>query len=475
MQLFGVILKQEDVTSRKKVEICSPFDQRPVGVVAFGDQSTVETAITLASEMAPSFATEPLHQRISWLRAISDGIKEHAVELAQIISNEAGKPIRLAEAEVQRAIGTFLIAAEEAGRVTGELLPLDARPDGEGRHGLLRRYPIGPISAITPFNFPLNLVSHKVAAAIAAGNPVVLKPASQTPMSAIMLGRIALEAGLPPGVLTVVPCSAEDAGALVTDPRMKMLTFTGSAGVGWALKAKAGRKKVTLELGGNAAAIVEPDCDLLDAARKLALGAFVYAGQVCISVQRIYVHERAATRFYKAFIDVTSNAIRCGNPADSNVICGPIIDSSNADRILEWIDQATTGGAKLLVKPKRDGNVITPAVLSKVPTELPIVAREAFGPVVIIETYRGMNRAVNLVNQTDYGLQAAIFTNSLPKVMQAFAQLEVGAIIHNDYPTYRTDPMPYGGVKESGTGREGPRYAIEEMTEPRLLVLNPDI
>ncbi len=475
MRLFGVILEREDVTTGKKTEIISPYDQRPVGIVSFGNRATVEKAISLAEMTAPTFASEPLHQRISWLRAIAEGIKTEAVELAQTISNEAGKPIRLAEAEVQRAIGTFTIAAEEAGRITGELLPLDARPDGEGRHGLLRRYPIGPVSAISPFNFPLNLVSHKVAAAIASGNPIVLKPASQTPMSAIILGRIALAAGLPPGVFTVVPCSAGEADGLVTDPRIKMLSFTGSAGVGWALKAKAGRKKVTLELGGNAAAIVEPDCDLVDAARKLAFGAFVYAGQVCISVQRVYVHERAATRFITAFLDVSRNAIRCGDPADSSVICGPVIDSSNADRILEWIDQATTSGAKLLLEPQRTGNVISPAVLTKVPTELPIVASEAFGPVVVIETYRGMNQAINRVNQTVFGLQAAIFSNSLPKVMTAFNRLDVGAVIHNDYPTYRTDPMPYGGVKESGSGREGPRYAIEEMTEPRLLVLNPEI
>ena len=472
MRLFGPVLGKEDIDSGRKIEICSPFDQIPVGVVSFGDADTVTKAIDLAVAKQTLFAETPVHQRISWLRAIAKGIRANYAELTQIICDEAGKPIRLAEGEVNRAIGTFEIAAEEAGRITGELLPLGAKPDGEGRTGLLRRFPIGPVAAISPFNFPLNLVAHKVAGALAAGNTVVLKPASQTPMSAVMLGRIALEAGLPPGVFNVVPCRAEDAEALVTDPRLKMLSFTGSASVGWALKAKAGAKKVTLELGGNAAAIVEPDSDLLEAARKLALGAFVYAGQICISVQRIFVHERAATRFYNAFLDVARNAIGCGDPNNAEVLCGPMIDDSNADRILEWIDQAVAAGGKLLLEPKRDGNVISPAVLTQVPEQMPIVAREAFGPVVVIETYRGFQKALDLANNSRYGLQSAIFSNSLPKVMKAFNKLEVGAVIHNDYPTYRTDPMPYGGVKESGTGREGPRYAIEEMTEPRLLVMN---
>jgi acyl-CoA reductase-like NAD-dependent aldehyde dehydrogenase len=472
MRLFGPIIGREDIDAGNKIEICSPFDQIPVGVVSFGDSAAMSRAIDLAALKQAEYAGTPSHQRIQWLRAIADGIQEKYTELTQIICDEAGKPVRLAEGEVKRAIGTFQTAAEEVGRITGEILPLDAKSEGEGREGLLKRVPIGPVAAISPFNFPLNLVAHKVAGALAAGNTIVLKPASQTPMSAVMLGRIALEAGVPPGVFNVVPCPADEAEILITDERMKMLSFTGSPGVGWALKAKAARKRVTLELGGNAAAIVEPDADLVEAARKLALGAFVYAGQVCISVQRIFVHERAATRFYNSFLDTARSAIRCGDPNDINVICGPVIDGGNADRILEWIDQATSSGGKMLLEPKRDGNVITPAVLTQVPKELPIVAREAFGPVVVIETYRGLQTAINMANDTAYGLQAAIFTNSLPKVMKAFNELEVGAIIHNDYPTYRTDPMPYGGVKESGTGREGPRYTIEEMTEPRLLVLN---
>ncbi|MCK4304615.1 MAG: aldehyde dehydrogenase family protein [Candidatus Eisenbacteria sp.] len=473
MRSFGLILGEEKHDLGTKREIRSPYDNRVVGEVSFGTHSLLEDAIGLAHERFPEFAREPAHKRSAWLRAIAKSIQAHADELAQIISDEAGKPISLARAEAARAGSVFSIAAEEALRIPGELLSLDQVPDGTGRLGLVRRVPVGPIAAISPFNFPLNLVAHKVASALAAGNTIVVKPASQTPMSAIMLGRMALECGLPPGILSVVPCPASQAQPLVEDPRMRMLSFTGSAEVGWSLKALAGRKKVLLELGGNAAAIVERDADIETAARRLALGAFIYAGQICISVQRIFIQERAASRFYDAFLEAARNHIPCGDPSDETVRCGPMIDAANADRILEWIDQAvSTQEAKLLLAPQREGNVVTPVVLTKVPEQLPIVAREAFGPVVVVETYRALDPVFAKVNASIYGLQAAIFTNNVQKTLRAFEELEVGAIIHNDYPTYRVDPMPYGGVKESGMGREGPRYAIEEMTERRLLVLN---
>lgn len=469
---FGLILGDERHDLGTKQGIRSPYDGRNVGEVCFGNRNVLEEAISLADQRFPTYAMEPPHRRSAWLRAVATGLRNQAEKLAQIISDEAGKPISLARGEVARAASTFTIAAEEALRLPGELLTFDCVPEGEGRVGLIRRVPIGPVSAISPFNFPLNLVAHKVAPALAAGNTVVLKPASQTPMSAIVLARIVLESGVPPGVFNVVPCPASEAQPLVEDPRMRMLSFTGSAEVGWMLKAQAGRKKVTLELGGNAAAIVEPDADIDGAARKLALGAFAYAGQICISVQRIFVHERAAVRFYETFLEATQGSIPCGDPADETVLCGPMIDSGNADRILEWIDQAVSAEARLLLEPKREGNVVSPAVLTKVAADLPIVAREAFGPVVVIETYRGFNQVLDSVNASSYGLQAAIFSNDIRKVMRAFNEIEVGAVIHNDYPTYRIDPMPYGGMKESGMGREGPRYAIEEMTEPKLLVLN---
>jgi glyceraldehyde-3-phosphate dehydrogenase (NADP+) len=475
MRSCGLILGEERHDLGSGQEIRSPYDGRAVGEVRFGTRKIMEQAIDLSCERFPGFAREPAHRRSSYLRAIAAGLEAGQEELAETIRDEAGKPIRLARIEAARAVTVFNLAAEEAGRIHGELLEFDQVPGGDDRLGLVRRFPIGPVAAISPFNFPLNLVAHKVAAAIAAGNTVVLKPASQTPMSAVQLGRIALEAGLPPGVFNVIPCKATQADPLVVDPRLRMMSFTGSAEVGWALKARAPRRRVTLELGGNAAAIVEDDVDIEEAAGKLALGAFMYAGQICISVQRVFIQERAAARFYDAFLAQTSRCIPCGDPGDEKVLCGPMIDSANADRILEWIDQAKGAGGKLLREPRRDGNVISPTVLTQVPPELPIVAHEAFGPVVVIETYRGLGPVLAQINSSIFGLQAAIFTNRLDKVTRAFAEIEVGGLIHNDYPTYRVDPMPYGGVKESGTGREGPRYAIEEMTEPRLLVLRTGI
>ena len=468
---FGLILGPEQKRGADVRTIRSPYDDRPVGEVCFGDHQTLEQAIDLAVETFVSFRMQPAYRRSAYLSTTAASIEAHAEVLATAICDEAGKPMRLAREEVARAATTVRIAAEEALRIHGEYLALDQVPDGEGRSGLLRRVPLGPIAGIAPFNAPLNLVAHKVAAAIAAGNTIVLKPASQTPMSALLLGRLFLEAGLPPGVLSVIPCSADDAAPLVEDPRLRMLTFTGSAEVGWALKARAGRKKVMLELGGNTAAIVEPDCDVDIAARKLALGAFLNAGQDCLSVQRVYVHERISRRFLDTFLDVAQNEIPCGDPADRGTLCGPMIDGGNADRILEWIDQAVAANGGTLLKPQRTGNVISPTVLTQVPAHLPIVAQEAFGPVVVLETYRGLNTGLKLANGTDFGLQAAIFTRDIRKLMRAFDQLEVGAVIHNDYPTYRIGGMPFGGVKASGMGREGPRYAIEEMTEPRLLVL----
>ncbi|MDY6912767.1 MAG: aldehyde dehydrogenase family protein, partial [Chloroflexota bacterium] len=342
---------------------------------------------------------------------------------------------------------------------------------GVGKTGLVRRVPIGPILAITPFNFPLNLTAHKVAPAIAAGNSIVVKPASQTPMSSSMLCEIARQAGLPSGVLTSIPCSANIAETMVSDPRFKMLTFTGSPAVGWELKNRAGKKKVTLELGGNAGAIVEPDADLQTAASKLASNAFSFAGQVCISLQRIFVHESIALQFTELLLDYTVNKTISGDPNNPDVICGPIIDSANADRIQQWIAEAAQSGAEILCGGTREGNVIHPTALRNVDPKLRIACNEVFGPVVVIDTYTSFEEAIAKVNDSEFGLQASVFTHDIGKIMQAFRELELGAVIHNDGPSFRVDSMPYGGTKNSGFGREGLRYAIEEMTEPKLLVL----
>jgi glyceraldehyde-3-phosphate dehydrogenase (NADP+) len=363
------------------------------------------------------------------------------------------------------------LAADEALRIDGACLPLDSTAVGAGRTGLYRRFPLGPILGITPFNFPLNLVCHKVAPAIAAGDSIVIKPSSQTPMSSLVLQQIAADAGLPSGVLNVVPCPSSVAGKFVGDPRVKMVTFTGSAEVGWGLKQRAGKARVTLELGGNAATIVESDCDIEDAARRLAAGAFSYAGQTCISVQRIYVQESVFDYFIELFLHIAGHDIRCGDPCNPDVICGPMIDGTNADRIEEWIKEARDSGAKVHRFGRRKGNIVPPTVLTSVDPKLRIYDCEAFAPVAIVDSYKSFNEAIAKVNDSRYGLQAGIFTNDIGKLMKAFRELEVGGIIHNDTSNYRTDPMPYGGTKDSGMGREGLRYAIEEMTELRLLVI----
>jgi len=434
----------------------------------------VELAVQAARESFHAISEMPAHRRCEILRGIAQGISERSDELAQTICDEAGKPIKLARGEVERAITTFSFAADEALRIGGETIPLDCVPGGVGRLGITRRFPAGPVLAISPFNFPLNLVAHKVAPAIASGNSIVLKPASQTPMSALTLAEIALDAGLPPGVLNVIPCRRDVADRMVEDPRFGILSFTGSAAVGWDLKGRAGRKKVILELGGNAAAIVEPDVDVEGVASRLAVGSFAYAGQICISVQRIFVHRSIERRFIDSLLKHTEEDIRWGDPRDPEVICGPLIDSGNVERILGWIEEARSRGAEVLCGGERHGNVVTPTVITGADPRLRIVAEEAFGPVVVVDTYSSFDEAISKVNDSAFGLQAGIFTNDLGRVFRAFERIEVGGLIHNDYPTFRVDPMPYGGVKSSGFGREGLRYAIEEMTELRLLVLRPE-
>jgi glyceraldehyde-3-phosphate dehydrogenase (NADP+) len=393
-------------------------------------------------------------------------------ELAETIVSEAGKPITYAEGEVDRCILTFSIAEEEAKRIGGEVIPLDITAAAAGRTGITRRFPIGPIAAITPFNFPLNLVAHKVAPALAAGNTVVVRPASQTPFSSLILGRICMEAGVPKGAINVVPSPVAVAQKLLTDERIKKISFTGSDEVGWGLKDKCGKKKITLELGGNAAVIVHSDCDLDFAAERIAVGSFAYAGQICISIQRIYVEEAIFAVFKKRFLRAIKEKIGVGDPRKRTTVVGPMIDAASADRVMEWIQEAKDGGAKVPCGGKRKRNVIQPTVLTNVDPRMKISCREAFGPVVTLDAYRDFEEALNRVNDSVYGLQAGVFTRDIRRIHSAFCELDVGGVIINDYPTFRVDNMPYGGVKNSGMGREGVKYAIEEMTELKLLVLN---
>lgn len=459
--------KASETTAR----ITNPFNGQVIADVSQADEADVEQAIASTAGAAAVMGELPSHARYDILQQIAALIYRRRDEFAATITAEAGKPITDAKREVGRAVQTFTVAAEEARRIPGDVMALDWTPNADGHLGILRRFPIGPILGITPFNFPLNLVAHKVAPALAAGNPILIKPAPQTPLTALMLGEVALEAGVPPGGFNVVPCANTLAERFVTDPRFKMLSFTGSAPVGWMLKAKCGKKKVALELGGNAGVIVEPDADLDVAAQRCAAGGFGYAGQTCISVQRIFVHDSVADGFTTKLLMQVAR-LKAGDPSDEATVVGPLIDPGAAQRIESWIGEAVAQGARVLLGGKRMGSVVEATVLSNVKPEMKVSCQEVFGPVVTVTPYRHIGDAIAAMNQSDYGLQAGVFTQDVNKIFQAFRQLEVGAVLANEIPTFRADHMPYGGVKDSGLGREGVGAAIEEMTEPRLLVLN---
>jgi len=459
--------RQGDRTSR----VVNPFDGRLIADVVQATESDIEQAITSTVDAGPPMGALPAHARYNILQQIAALLNQRRDEVASTITAEAGKPITDAKREVSRAVQTFTVAAEEARRIPGELVPLDWMPGSDSHLGVLRRFPIGPVLGITPFNFPLNLVAHKVAPALAAGNPILIKPAPQTPLTALLLGEIALEAGLPPGGLNVVPCDNALAERLVMDPRFKLLSFTGSAAVGWMLKAKCGKKKVTLELGGNAGVVIEPDADLDLAAQRCAAGGFGYAGQTCISVQRVFAHHSISELFTTKLLMHVAR-LKAGDPTDESTTIGPVIDSAAAHRIESWIGEAVAAGARVLLGGNRMGSVVEATVLSNVKPEMKVSCQEVFGPVITVTPYRQFSDAITLLNQSDYGLQAGVFTQDVNKIFYAFRHLEVGAVLANEIPTFRADHMPYGGVKDSGLGREGVKAAIEDMTEPRLLVFN---
>jgi acyl-CoA reductase-like NAD-dependent aldehyde dehydrogenase len=452
-------------------EINSPYDGSLVGVVTLASPRQIEAAIAASVRAFQVTRKLPAFKRQAILRAVSSRIQQKRDEFARIMALESGKPIKTARAEVDRAIFTFSVAAEEATRIGGEYLPLDLQEFTAGRWGIVRRYPVGPIAAITPFNFPLNLVAHKVAPAIASGCTVVLKPAPQTPFSAFLLAELIHEAGWPAGALNVVPTSNEDAALIVSDDRLKMLSFTGSSAVGWKLKATAGKKKVTLELGGNAAVAIHSDADLEFAAERCAVAGFSYAGQSCISVQRILVHRPAFDSFLQKFIERTKK-LKTGDPLDESTDIGPLIRASDAERASNWIQEAVSAGAKILLGGGRKGSVLEPTILTNTRAEMKVNCEEVFAPVKTVEPYDDFADALGRINASPYGLQAGLFTNDARLIFRAYDALEVGGLIVGDVPTFRIDHMPYGGVKDSGLGREGLRYAIEEMTEPRLLAMN---
>lgn len=459
---------QQTATTTK---ILNPFNGDVVAEVCQAGSGDVEVAVQSTLEGARVMRDFPGHLRSSLLQKVSVLLDARAEEIARTIMAEGGKPITDARREVSRAVHTFSIAAEEAKRIAGEVLPLDWTPATEAHWGLTRRFPIGPILGITPFNFPLNLVAHKMAPALAAGNAILIKPAPQTPLTALLLGEVIMEAGLPGGAVNIIPCPNPVAERLVADPRFKLLSFTGSAAVGWMLKGKSGKKKVVLELGGNAGVIVEPDADLDWAAQRCASGGFVYAGQTCISVQRILVHESIADAFTKKLLALVA-IVKTGDPADDATVVGPLIDSSATRRVESWIQEAVAQGARVLAGGAHKESVLEATVMSQVTPSMKVSCEEVFGPLVTVTSYRQFEQAVAMLNNSPYGLQAGIFSQDVNRIFSAFRDLEVGAVLANEIPTFRAEHMPYGGVKDSGLGREGVRYAIEEMTEPRLLVLN---
>lgn len=461
-------------TDGRTRNIVSPWDGRTVGVTSVSTLADAERAVAAAQEAFARTRALAAHERHAILRRIYDGLAARREEFAQGICDEAGKPIRDARGEVDRALLVFSLAADEARRLGGDVLPLDMNAASAGRVGITRRFPAGPVAALTPFNFPLNLVAHKIAPAIAAGCPVVLKPAEKTPLSALRLASLVHESGWPAGGFSVLTpeSPAEIGNLLATDDRLRVLSFTGSDKVGWELKAKANRKRVLLELGGNAAVIVHEDADLAYSVARCVVGAFANAGQVCISVQRIFVHRPIWDSWTTRFLDGV-RSLKTGDPSDESTDIGPMISAQAADKTESLIRDGITGGAKALLAGERRGpTVLSPTVLTGTSPEMAICRDEAFGPVVVIEPYDTFEEAIARANEGRFGLQAGVFTRDVGRLFQAFGTLEVGGVIANDVPQYRVDNMPYGGERDSGFGREGIAYAIEEMTELRLLALN---
>ena len=438
--------------------------------VPLADAATIDRAIAATVAAAEPMRTMRPYQRQAVLQHCVRRFQERLEELALTLCVEAGKPIRDSRGEVHRLIDTFRVAAEESVRIDGEVLNLEISPAHRGYRGMSRRVPIGPCSFISPFNFPLNLAAHKIAPALAAGCPFLLKPASFTPVGALLIGEILAEAELPPGAFSILPCPRDAAAAFTTDERLKLLSFTGSPEVGWELKRKAGKKRVVLELGGNAACVVDETADLVDAVSRIVVGAFYQSGQSCISVQRILVHESVYDRTREMLVDSTRQ-LRCGDPKLEETFIGPLIAESEAERLEAWIAEATACGGKVLCGGRRTGSMLEATLLENVPPELNLCAEEAFGPVAVMSSFSNFEDALRQVNNSRYGLQAGIFTRDLYRALRAWDVLEVGAVVIGDVPSWRVDHMPYGGVKDSGFGREGIRYAIEDMTEPRLLVV----
>jgi acyl-CoA reductase-like NAD-dependent aldehyde dehydrogenase len=466
-----LLIGGEWIETKNTFFVNSPYSGERVATVCLGGEAELETAVVAAQKAFTVTRRQSANQRAELLLKIARGIEAHQSSFVEAMVAEAGKPVTLAEAEVRRTVMTFTAAAEEARREHGELLAMDAFSPGQGHFGFARRFPLGLIYGITPFNFPLNLVAHKVAPCIATGNVMVVKPATKTPLCALLLGKILTEAGATPGQVNFVTLPGALADRLVIDDRVKSVSFTGSPSVGWTLKAKCGKKRITLELGGNAGVIVHHDANLDLAIPAIAKGGFAYAGQSCISVQRVLIHESIYDEAKKRLVDYTQKNIHVGDPQKRETVVGPMIDRGSLERIAGWIQAAIEGGAKCLIGGKIEGNCLQPTILDSVQPKMNICAQEAFAPIVTLHPYREFEDAIAMVNDSTFGLQAGVYTRDITLAWKSFAELEVGGILVNQVPTFRVENMPYGGVKDSGFGREGLRYAMEEMTELKSLIL----
>ncbi len=465
-----ILVNGQWVQTSSSEPIYCPYSGNLLATVCQAETQHIEQALASVKQAAQELAAMPAYLRAQALVHIANGITARHEEFSKTLSQEAGKPLTDARREVDRGIQTFRLAAEESTRIPGETIPMDLTPGGEAYTATVKRFPLGPILGITPFNFPLNLVAHKVAPCLAAGNPIVLKPAPQTPLTALLLGEVFLTTNLPPAAFTILPCSNALAEGMVEHPVFQALSFTGSVNVGWMLKGKAGHKRVLLELGGNAGVIIEPDANIETAVTRCAAGGFGYAGQTCISVQRIYVQESQYEHFLQLFIEKV-RTVSMGDPALETTVVGPLINEQAAIRVETWIQEAVSNGATIMAGGRRHGPVMEPTVLTDVDPNMKVCCEEIFGPVVTISPYAHLQDALALMNNSPFGLQAGIFTNNIDAMTQAYASLEVGAILVNEIPTFRADHMPYGGIKQSGLGREGVRYAIQELTEPKLLII----
>jgi acyl-CoA reductase-like NAD-dependent aldehyde dehydrogenase len=468
--IYPLYLANEARQPNADLEVTDKYTGEVAFRVALADAATIDAGIAAAAEAAEPMARMPAYERQEVLNHCVARFRERFDELAFALCVEAGKPIKDAEGEVTRLIDTFRIAAEESVRMTGEVQPLDISPRAKGYQGIWKRVPIGPCSFISPFNFPLNLAAHKIAPALAVGCPFVIKPASRTPLGTIIIGEILAETDLPRGAFSVLPASRDGADLFTTDERLKLLSFTGSPGVGWELKAKAGKKKVVLELGGNAAVIVDHDADLDDAVERIVFGAFYQSGQSCIGVQRIIAHARVYDELRDRLVAKTKTLV-AGNPHDRDTFIGPMISEGEARRLHNWVTQAVDAGATLLCGGTREGAMLQATLLEGVDRTSAVYTEEAFGPVAILSKFTRFEDALDEVNDSKFGLQAGIFTRDLFKMFDAWDRLDVGGVVVNDVPSYRVDNMPYGGVKDSGLGREGVRFAMEDMTEIRNLVI----